>query len=505
MLYELLVGALPFDLDAARGRAIGDLLKAVREQVPSRPSQRLTQAGERHESTVAALRRTDPVGLRRELRGDLDWIVLKAIEKDRGRRYASVSELAADIGRYLRHEPVLAGPPSKAYRARKFVRRHRVAVAGAALVALSLIAGVIGTTTGMVRARRAERTARIEARTSTRVSDFLVEIFDLADPGEARGNTVTAREILDKGVDKIRSELVDEPETRSRLLETMGRVYRSLGLYRESRPLLEEAVAVRGEIPEADPVTTAKVLITLAGLLQKMGSSDEALAAAEQARILCEQAGPAGRAELGKAWNNIGAAHFAAKRFDQAREAWLLALAINEREFGPDSPEVGKILGNLATLERRANNLPAAIAHAERAIAIASAEHGEIDPEVAAYLTNLANTCKQAGDLARARSTLERVLEIHARLYQGDHADVASARNALADVCYEAGDFACTITNGEIALAMRERIFGPTHETTVRSVRTLRDAYRKAGRHADADAMAARSESDTGAARTAGR
>ena len=173
---------------------------------------------------------------------------MRTLEKDRSRRYSAPSDLAADIRRHLAHEPVTAGPPGVAYRTRKFLRRHRVAVTVVGVVALALVAGLAAATLGLIEARRANTRAEREAATAEEVSEFLVGLFEVSDPGEARGNTVTAREVLDTGVERIAGELSGEPRVRAKMLATMGRVYSKLGLSGDAVPLLEEAYALETEL-----------------------------------------------------------------------------------------------------------------------------------------------------------------------------------------------------------------------------------------------------------------
>jgi non-specific serine/threonine protein kinase/serine/threonine-protein kinase len=168
MLYELLVGALPFEPEELRSSGLDAMVRKICAEVPPKPSTRLSTLGEAS-TTYAALRRTEPSTLRRELAGDLDWITMKALEKDRARRYDSPRELAADIERHLTHEPVLAGPPSVAYQARKFIRRHRVGVSVAAVAIVALLGFAI-------RERvQAGRIAR-EADAAKQVSEFLIGV-----------------------------------------------------------------------------------------------------------------------------------------------------------------------------------------------------------------------------------------------------------------------------------------------------------------------------------------
>jgi non-specific serine/threonine protein kinase/serine/threonine-protein kinase len=212
ILYELLAGALPFEPTELRKAGFEGIIRMIREQDPVRPSSRVGTLGAR-EAVVAHARRTLPGRLTSRLRGDLDWITMRALEKDRTRRYGSPAELAADVRRHLRHEPVLAGPPSAAYRTRKFVRRHTLGV-GVATAGVLVLVGFAATMTVQANRIAHERDrADQEAETSDRVSEFLVSVFNVSDPGEARGNTIRAREVLDNGALRIQREEGPAPPT----------------------------------------------------------------------------------------------------------------------------------------------------------------------------------------------------------------------------------------------------------------------------------------------------
>lgn len=237
VLYELLVGALPLDF---KELAYDEILRHLREDDVPRPSTKLRTQGE--SSALAAKNRSIEVpALERQLRGDPDAITLKALEKDRQRRYNAPSELPADIGRYLRNEPVLAHVPSVVYRARKYVRRHRlgVAVAGAAMLLLVGFA-----VTQAVELRRITR----ERDRADRIAQFMIGMFKVSDPSEARGNTVTAREILDKASNEIDTGLKDDPELQAKMMYTMASTYEGLGLFSRAQSLLERALAIQQRV-----------------------------------------------------------------------------------------------------------------------------------------------------------------------------------------------------------------------------------------------------------------
>src|SRR5439155_18460754 len=226
ILYELLTGTLPFDSKALREQGLDRIRQTIRELDAPRPSTRVTRMAQ---SAGAASRPgEDPARLARQLQGDLDWITMKAIEKDRMRRYGAVSDLAADLRRHLDDVPVLASPPSVQYRVGKFVRRHRAGVAAVAVLGVLLVAFAATMAIQAGRIARERDRANHEAQTATRVSDFLVGLFEVSDPSEARGNTLTAREILDKGAAKIEKDLGGESTVQARRQRTLGAVYTSL-------------------------------------------------------------------------------------------------------------------------------------------------------------------------------------------------------------------------------------------------------------------------------------
>ncbi len=244
VLYELLAGAQPFDPKELRTAGFDEMRRRIREEEPPRPSTRVSSLGDASQ-TAAERRRTDIHGLTRTLRGDLDWIVMKALEKDRTRRYGSPSELAADVERYLRDEPVEASPPSTCYRIRKFVasppgRRRRGSVGGRG--------------PGRGRRRhddRSRESARSEAETARKVSELLVGVFADFDPDAQMGQISSTTAMLDRGVERIRDELSDQPVVRARLLDTVGNAYRNLGRFDEARPLLEEALELARRTPRS--------------------------------------------------------------------------------------------------------------------------------------------------------------------------------------------------------------------------------------------------------------
>jgi len=420
VLYELLVGAQPFDGRELRQAGFDEMRRKIREEEPPRPSVRLSGLGEKS-TTAAANRRIEPSTLARQLHGDLDWITMKALEKDRTRRYDSPGELAADIDRHLRDEPVLAGPPSATYRVKKFVRRHTLGVAASSLVTVAMILGIAGTTIGMIRARNAEQVASREAETAQQVSDFLVGLFKVSDPTEGSFEKVTAREMLDKGADRIRTELTDQPLVQARLMSTMGWVYIGLGRYDSAQALFEEALAIReAELPSDHP-DVAEVL------------------------------------------NQLGEAHREKAEWDVAWPLYERALAIREEALGLESPRVAAVLNNMALIMEDKGNYDEALVLYERMLAIDRQNLGPDDPVYATSLSNVAILHVRMGELDEAQELFERALEIREKAFGPDHLLVASSLNSVGGVLNDMGDYRAALPYLERSVAIKEEVLGPDH------------------------------------------
>jgi eukaryotic-like serine/threonine-protein kinase len=256
VLYELLVGALPLDFSKTPP---DQFPRRLREEDAPRPSNKLSTLGE--QSSIAAQNRgADRPTLARQLRGDLDAITLKSLEKERSRRYATPAEFAADIGRYLRNEPVMACPDSGAYRARKYVRRHRIAAAVVASAAVLLMSVAVAQSFELQRTRR-------ERDRADRVTEFMTGMFKVSDPSEARGNDIRAREILDRAAKDIHTGLAKDPELQAQMMHVMGDVYKGLGLYARAESLLRNAVEIRRQTLGVKHGDTAKSMQDLASVL----------------------------------------------------------------------------------------------------------------------------------------------------------------------------------------------------------------------------------------------
>ena len=245
LLYELLTGTTPFDPQRLRRAALGEIQRIIREEEPPKPStRRSTLASEPRPSgsgsssvaKIAKHRRTEPGHLARQLRGDLDWIIMKSLEKERARRYETANGLAADIQRHLSDEPVLASPPSAAYRVRKFARRNKPIVLGVSAVIISLAVGLGLALSFYVASEAQRRRANAEAATSAKVTQALQNMLSSINPARAHGKELTVRELLDQAGETLDDELADQPDVQEALRQTIVNTYESLFLGRAASP-----------------------------------------------------------------------------------------------------------------------------------------------------------------------------------------------------------------------------------------------------------------------------
>jgi len=492
ILYELLAGALPFEAGKLRSAGFGEIQRIIRETEPPKASTRLSTLKDT-QVKIAEQRGTDPGSLLKLLRGDLDWITMKAMAKDRTHRYSTASELAADIERYLRHEPVSAGPPSTAYRIRKYIRRHKLGVAAAAVVMLAVLIGTAGTTIGLVRAVRAEKKAVEEAATAKRVSDFLVDLFQVSDPGEARGNTITAREILDKGAAQIDRGLEDQPSVRARLVETIGTVYRSLGLYDRAISMLEKALEITRGVYGNDHLIVADALHNLGIVYDDQGKYEEAASLFRQSLEIREKKLGPDDPEVARSLNSLAIVYWNQGKFEDAEPLLERSLAIKEKALGPDAPDLANTLINLGVLKHSQRKYDEAETLFKRALVISEKKLGADHPDLGTILNNLGSLYEDQGRRADAEPMYLRSLAIWEKALGPDHPDVAIAVHNLANLYRNLDRFAEAEPLYLRSLAIWEKTLEPDHPYIAISLRERANLYRDQGRFDEAEELYRRS------------
>jgi serine/threonine-protein kinase len=412
LLHVLLTGRSPYSVAADDRQA---LERAITQGETTRPS----QAVERREDA-------------RRLTGDLDTIVLRAMDLKPERRYASAEQLAADVQRYLEGLPVLARKDTAGYRMGKFVRRHKLAVAAAAALLL-LILGFSVTVTLLLKK------AELERDRANAFSRFLADLFEKADPRQSRGEPITAREILDRGQRQIAEEFQAAPESRASLMETMGRVYRSLGLFQPARSLLEESLRIRRKTLGNDHLDVASNLLNLALVLQETGKRTEAEPLIKEALEIYRRQGETATRDYAAGLNNLGGLLEERGEYAGAEALYSEALSLKQSFPGGDE-EVARAYNNLGELSYKRGDNTAAELYLRKALAIRrKLLGGEPHPDVATSLNNLASLLEAKGERAEAEKLYREVLAMRRKLFDGHNPKVAASLSNLAFVLLAEG------------------------------------------------------------------
>ena len=468
LLYELLTGALPFDRKELRQAGIAEIQRIIREKEPPRPSTRITLLGPA--STEAAQNRhTEPRRLISELRGDLDWITMRALEKDRTRRYQTASSLAVDVRRHLNNEPVSAGPPSAAYRARKFVRRNRLGVIAVAtlLLLLAVFAGAMAVQAQRIarernRANQERDRANQEAAQARKTLAFLTGTFEVANPRKGKGPSATATEIIDDATKKL-NEMRGQPLLQASLLMTLSEIYDEMGLYEAAESPARSALEIREKALGPNHLDVAQSLNNLASIWRKQGKLEEAEPFTKRSLEIREKALGPNQPDVAQSLNNLAIIWWNQGRLSEAEPLLRRSLKIREEALGPNHPDVAISLNNLATLYAGQGKLAEAEPLYRGSLEIWEKALGANHPDVATSLNNLATLYVDQGKLSEAEPLLKRSLEIRERALGPNHPDVAMSLNNIADLYRDQGKFSEVEPLLKRSLAIKEKALGPNH------------------------------------------
>lgn len=474
VLYELLAGCLPSDpQDLGYARFLAAL--ASGELRASRPSMRICASPSGTDAAVA--RGTTSAALRRELDGDLDWIVIKSLEVDRLRRYDTAESLAEDLRRYLRGVPVSAHPPTISYQLRKFVQRHKVQVIAATVAGVALVAGAVTATVGFVRATRAETVAKQEAATSRQVSDFLVQLFNLPNRQQAPDKPTGVKELLERGAATIDTELKGQPAVQANLYGTMSRVYEALGQYRESKRFAEKSLALPHAPGRDGDLQAASVLLQLGSAEQRLGHMDQARNLFNKGLAIRIHVLGENHLDVARAYNYVGSVEGVTEHYEAAIAAHQKALAIQQRVGGALQLDAARSLRGIALVEDRKGNIEGALELFRKAEVIFENNYGPNHPFTARALQDIAVSLKSLKRYDESRKLLERSLFILKSIYGPDHPEVSYTEHSLGNNLVAQGDLKHALPFLQDAYRIRMAAMGPNNPRTAdvaESLGTLR-------------------------------
>jgi serine/threonine protein kinase/tetratricopeptide (TPR) repeat protein len=492
LLYELLTGTTPFDQETFKKAAFDELRRIIREQEPPRPSTRLSSLVATR-AAVSANRKADARHLERAVRGELDWIVMKALEKDRRRRYETANDFASDVMRYLTDQPVQACPPSAGYRLRKFVRRNKGPVAAGLALASLLVLGTVGTSVGLVRALRAERKAseekgrataaevkaKEEAAIAEAVNDFVR--FDLLAQAAPEANTpnrkLTVEEVLGRAAARIGGRFARQPRVEAEIRLTIGDTYRNLGDFTAAQPHLERAWEIGRRILGEEQTDRLKFMESLAELYEAQGKLAQAetlwVQVLERRRRVQGEEHP----DTLRAMNNLALLYGNQHRYSEAEALLGQVMRIGHRVLGEEHPYRLPAMANLALPYIDQGKFAEAELLLVKALEDHRRMHGEGDVATLPVMSHLARLYQKQGDHTKAEPLLVKMLELCRGVHGEEHPETLKAMHNLA-VFY--GDHGET-TKAEPLLAkvleIGRRVHGEAHPDMRLTARNLATTY----------------------------
>jgi len=488
ILYELLVGALPFDAKRLRAAGLEAILRVIREVEPPKPSTKVRSMGEGSAET-AEKRREEPRSFARHLQGELDWITLKALEKDRTRRYGTASELAADIARHLRNEPVVAGPATAGYRIKKYAARHKFGLSAAAAAAVLLAGFVVAQAVELHRIRLERDRANRERDRANRITDFMTGMFKVSDPSEARGNSVTAREILDKASTQIDTGLAKDPELQAQMMYSMAVVYANLDLYGRAHSLSEKALDIRRRTLGPENPDTIASMSQLGVIVYDQGDFQHSEKLERETVDVSSRVLGRDNPHTLDSMHRLSLILWQAGHFAEAEKFAREAMEGRKRVLGTDNQDTLNTMGLLSGVLQSEGKYPEAEKVGRQALEVSERV---FDPESTAVMgsrENLAIVLWQEGHYTEAEAMFRKNVETVGRIYGPEHATTLESVSNLAGVLSDEGRYPEAEKLFREALETERRVLGPEHPRTLQTMGNLASVLTDETRYAEAEKL----------------
>jgi eukaryotic-like serine/threonine-protein kinase len=459
VLYELLTKERAHQLNTHSFAEIENVICKKDPELPSLAVKRI-QSSDSEEKVNAKKR------LSREFVHELDNIVLKAMEKDPQRRYNTAAQFGEDVARYLDGLPILARTSTLSYRAAKFVRRHRTAVAISIIVVLLLAGFAVAMTI------QAARIASERDR-ANQVTNFLVKLFEVSNPSESKGNSVTARELLDASSQKIQTDLRNQPEVQAALMETMGRVYGNLGLYKTAIPLLEKSLQTRKEKFGEDNLDVAATMNDLAEALFYAGKYKEGEPLARKALATRRKFLGNQHQDVAMSLSNLGGEQYVTGQYAEAESMFREALSIRQKLFGDENLLVATSLSQLGLALKMQEKDDEAEVLYRKSLAIRRKFLGNNHPDIATSLNNLGRLLLDKPDYDGAEQMLREAVELDRKILGKDHPDLAITITGLGQAMRGKKNYTEAEKLFRESLELRERVLPKDHPSIAISMNNL--------------------------------
>ncbi len=460
LLYELLTSRIPFDPKELAAAGLDEMRRIIREKDPVRPSTKLSGLTAADQTTVARQRQLEAAKLVHLVRGDLDWIVMKCLEKDRTRRYETANGLARDIERHLENEPVVACPPSRLYRFQKMVRRNKVVFAAVVSVIGALFVGLGLSTILFLRESKARRTAAEQGARSQQLSELLSKMLRSVGPSRAKGrDTQMVREILDETALGLEKGPKIHPAVECELRRILGRTYQDLGEYTNAVAMAKKAVR-NSELLFVDGLPTADALTELGAYQANLGDWTGAEASHTRALAIRRKLLAKEHTDVAQSLMNVGIVQVSQGKYQAGEEMLRAALSMTEKLAVGENLQTLRLLNMLGITLRRQGKHEEAEKFANKALTTSKKLFGEDNLEMITALNGLATIQIELNDLRNAEANLNQALGIARKLSLEAHPYVATILANLSAVLQSAGKLEEAERIGVEALAMDRQRFG---------------------------------------------
>lgn len=454
LLYKLLTDRLPFEL---AGKSAADCYDTVMHTTPDRPSEAVIQEDDSGtKDDLRAARRA------RSLRGDLDQIVMMALRKEPERRYASVEEFASDVRRHLAHIPVRARPDTVGYRLSRFVRRYRAGViAGSALIVMALGSTALIANFAIKTVRQKEVITR-ERDKAQQIAGFLESIFEQADPWTAQGKTITARQLLARGAERVNTELADQPALQATMLMKIGQIYINLR-DRRAVPLIEKALRIRKRIyGDLNPETESSI-VSLAQLRDAQGDYATAGKLYAQALSISAQLYGERSHQVAALLEAVGTIQLTGGNYSAAGKYLQQSLKLQQWLDEGVTTLKASTFHELGLLKQKLGDLPAAENLTRRALQMEQQMYGDFHVGLVDTMNNMAMLTELEGHYREADARYQKVLKMERKLYKGDHQSTALTLHNYARLLAKEGRIEQALEHQKQAIAMGRRLGGDSH------------------------------------------
>ena len=528
ILYKLLTGEKAYEIKNYSPLELEKIICITEPQKPSTVVKSLRTNDKVKTEEICSTRNTQPDKLFKKLSNDLDNICMMALRKEPERRYASVEQFQLDISRYLHDKPVSARQSTIKYRTGKFISRHKVSVIFSATIFLVI---AFLTTYYTIQLKEERDKARTEAQKSTEVAAFLKNIFKVSDPYQSRGETITAKELLEKGAKRINQQLSEQPDVKATMLDVIGNVYINMGLYDKAEPLLKEALNIR-EKTGANTLEEGKSLNSLGGLYLTNGEYDKVLPLLDKSLKIYDELSDKKNEDYALllsnlAWyyynmgnfdksdslynvvvnlmlknygnknellyttmNNLALNYHEENKYEESGKIFKETLELQKKFYGnKPHPEVSTTTYNYAELLRDQGKLSEAEKMFKSALAMDIQLHGAEHPDVAYSLQGLASIYRIKGNFKEADKLFKKVLQMRIKLLGPEHPDVAYATYNVGLMYFTEEKFDSAKTYFERALLLHKKLNGPNHPSVAKSLNKLAIINYKEAKYKEAEAQ----------------